>query len=239
VQAQSAAQEVRAVLELFLRGGKAMSEAIDAKAWPFVPAQDVTHAAIAPLPAFEPFEKIARLSRGCVITEKIDGTNAQIFVTEDGQRLYTGSRSRWITPQQDNYGFARWAYEHADELLKLGPGRHFGEWWGAGIQRNYGLKERRFSLFNSGRWSNAENRPACVGVVPVLYAGIFTEDAVENALWTLRACGSQAAPGFMQPEGIVVYHAASRTLFKKTLEKDHEPKGLDVATEALRGAVLA
>ena len=29
------------------------------------------------LPEFKPFEKIARLNRECVITEKIDGTNAQ------------------------------------------------------------------------------------------------------------------------------------------------------------------
>lgn len=56
---------------------------------------------------FKEFNKIARLSRECVITEKIDGTNAQICITEDGQFL-TGSRTRWITPDNDNAGFSMW-----------------------------------------------------------------------------------------------------------------------------------
>jgi hypothetical protein len=176
-------------------------------------------------PEFVPFNKIARLSRGCVITEKIDGTNAQIYIGEDGLVL-AGSRNRWITVEADNYGFARWVIEHRAELSRLGPGRHFGEWWGAGIQRRYGLTEKRFSLFNAGRWSNNPDRPACVSVVPVLYAGTFTDQAVEDAIRSLRENGSAAAPGFMRPEGVVVYHAASRTLFKKTIENDEQPKGV-------------
>jgi hypothetical protein len=48
---------------------------------------------------------------------------------------------------------------------------------------------------------------------------------VDAILERLRVGGSVAAPGFMQPEGIVIYHAASRTLFKKTIEKDEQPKG--------------
>lgn len=78
---------------------------------------------------FREFPKIARLNRECLITEKIDGTNASILITEDGQFL-TGSRTRWITPQDDNYGFSKWAHDHRDELMQLGPGHHFGEWWG-------------------------------------------------------------------------------------------------------------
>jgi hypothetical protein len=79
------------------------------------------------------------------------------------------SRSRWITPDDDNFGFAAWVEANRDELLTLGPGRHFGEWWGSGIQRGYGLPkgEKRFSLFNVSRWG--ESRPACCHVVPVLY----------------------------------------------------------------------
>lgn len=170
---------------------------------------------------FEAFPSISRLSRNCVISEKIDGTNAQVYVGEDGLVL-AGSRTRWITPEADNYGFARWVAEHADELRTLGPGRHFGEWWGAGIQRRYGMSEKRFSLFNAGRWSS--ERPACCHVVPVLYAGIFTSTAVDEALAKLAAEGSRAAPGFMDPEGVVVWVPAAKTLFKKTLKGD-EHKG--------------
>ena len=88
---------------------------------------------------FEGFPKIARLSREAIITEKIDGTNAQIYIGEDGQ-IIAGSRTRWITPDSDNFGFARWGEQHRVELAALGPGRHFGEWWGSGIQRGYGLE---------------------------------------------------------------------------------------------------
>jgi hypothetical protein len=192
---------------------------------------------------FTKFPKMARLSRECIITEKIDGTNAQIFIGEDGEFL-TGSRSRWITPESDNYGFARWAQDHKDELLKLGVGRHFGEWWGSGCQRGYNLPkgEKRFSMFNVARWClsgetpqriiTADPRiekyqevlPACCHLVPVLYRGLFTTEACESALGVLRTSGSRAAPGFMQPEGIVCFHVAANCGFKKTLEKDEQPK---------------
>lgn len=179
---------------------------------------------------FQEFRKIPRLSRQCVITEKLDGTNGQLLVTEDG-KLFAGSRSRWIlTPESDdikddNYGFARWALEHRDELIAgLGIGRHFGEWWGAGIQRKYGLKEKRFSLFNTHVWGKVGSPPACCSVVPVLYEGIFSTEKVEEWVLTLRVEGSRAVPGFMNPEGVVVYHVAAGTYFKKTLEKDEEPK---------------
>jgi hypothetical protein len=172
---------------------------------------------------FIPFPKIPRLKREVVITEKLDGTNAQVVITEDGD-LLTGSRNRWITPESDNYGFARWAQGNRDELLKLGPGQHFGEWYGQGIQRGYGLNEKRFALFNTARWGAHNEPPQCCEVVPLLYTG--TMEQVEQALESLRAYGSVAVPGFMNPEGIIVYHTAARSLFKVLLENDETPKGL-------------
>lgn len=178
---------------------------------------------------FPEFPKIARLSREIVVTEKIDGTNASVFIGEDGQFLI-GSRTRWITPADDNYGFAAWAVAHKDELMALGPGHHFGEWWGQGIQRNYSQTRKRFSLFNVSRWRDDAIRPACCDVVPTLYEGPLEDHGVmkgvRDALNRLRAEGSVAAPGFMRPEGIIVYHTASRALFKKTIEKDDQPKGI-------------
>lgn len=171
---------------------------------------------------FIEFPKMARLSRECIITEKIDGTNAQVYITEDG-KIYFGSRTRWITPDNDNYGFAAWGMEHRDELMKLGPGRHFGEWWGSGIQRKYDMKGKQFSLFNVTRWDNDE-RPSCCLVVPTLYRGVFDTAAVMECLRGLESSGSKAAPGFMQPEGIVVYHVAAGIGFKKTIDRDEEPK---------------
>ncbi len=176
-------------------------------------------------PEFVPFPKMPRLSREIIVTEKIDGTNAQIMITEDGG-FFVGSRTRWIRPGDDNFGFAAWAHENKEELLKLGPGSHFGEWYGRGIQRTYGLDERRFALFNTSRWGNPDDRPACCDVVPVLYQGMFDTNAIEDCLSSLRDYGSRAVPGFMRPEGVIVFHMAGRTGFKKTLEKDNLPKAL-------------
>src|SRR4051812_35790932 len=102
---------------------------------------------------FRSFTKIPRLSREIVVTEKIDGINGIIAIDENGE-FAVGSRSRFITSENDNAGFAKWAYANKDELLKLGVGFHYGEWWGQGIQRGYDVKEKRFSLFNVLRWSD-------------------------------------------------------------------------------------
>jgi hypothetical protein len=175
------------------------------------------------LPEFAAFASIPRLFRECIVTEKLDGTNAQVFIGDDGTIL-AGSRNRWITPEDDNYGFARWVADHAAELASMGPGAHYGEWWGQGIQRRYGLNEKRFSLFNVGRWGeggrDADKKPACCHVVPVLYRGLFTELAIRDTARALEADGSAAAPGFMDPEGIVVWHEKAQALFKYTLGDD-------------------
>lgn len=180
---------------------------------------------------FQPFKKIARLSRQVIVTEKIDGTNGVIAIGENGE-FQVGSRNRWITDdsgniQNDNAGFAQWAIKNRDSLMALGSGFHYGEWWGSGIQRGYDLPkgEKRFSLFNVSRWSDDNVRPACCGVVPVLYIGLFNTEKIDEILLELKMGGSKASPGFMRPEGVVVFHEASRCMFKKTIEKDEFHKG--------------
>lgn len=173
---------------------------------------------------FVEFPKIARFNREVIVTEKIDGTNAQILVSDDGNEIVAiGSRTKWISTEDDNKGFAGWVQKNKQELLKLGPGSHFGEWWGSNIGRTYGLKEKRFSLFNVSRWEL--DRPACCGVVPVLWRGTMEDLKVNDILAKLKAEGSVAAPGFMNPEGVVIFHVHSGTLFKKTLDKNDAAKG--------------
>ena len=174
---------------------------------------------------FHKFPSIARLLRDIIITEKIDGTNAQIYIDDD-MNVFAGSRNRYLTIEDDHLGFAKWVKDNEDDLRVLGPGRHFGEWWGQGIQRGYGLKEKRFSLFNTHKWSDPLVRPFCCHVVPLLWIGPFETEYIDHTLLKLESCGSQAAPGFMNPEGIVIYHSASNTLFKKTIKNDEIPKSL-------------
>jgi hypothetical protein len=226
---------------------------------------------------FQAWPKIPRLFRNIIVTEKIDGTNAAIQISEVDhdryQYLGTGSvmatydaqavllhvrrpdveaksylvaaqsRKRLITPDNDNFGFAKWVFENAADLVTLlGPGRHFGEWWGSGIQRGYGLQkgDKYFSLFNVSRYQHLwdpeltlpqhfdedgnELVPA-LGTVPVLYEGPFSEDEIQSCLDVLREEGSYVVAGYDRPEGVVVYHEAAGQAFKVTLENDEQPKG--------------
>ncbi|MER7922160.1 RNA ligase family protein [Streptomyces sp. NPDC096057] len=213
---------------------------------------------------FIEWPKTKRLFRNIVVTEKLDGTNSAIHITAvpeeppgeivvypgewvsvvvDGTRyvLSAQSRNRMITPGKttDNYGFAGWVYDNAADLVRiLGEGLHYGEWWGHGIQRGYGLDGKIFSLFNTERWfktgedgldsmATRAELSALAGQirsVPVLYRGTFDQDPIEAALCRLRDHGSMAAPGFMNPEGVCVYHSQSRNVFKVTLDNNDAGK---------------
>lgn len=178
------------------------------------------------LTEFRAFPKIPRLNRDVIITEKIDGTNGAVVINDDG--VFAQSRSRILSPgkSSDNFGFAAWVEENADALREaLGPGWHYGEWYGQGIQRGYGLTERRFALFDTDRYVDVRDVPQ-VDSVPVLARHTFSEHVIGQALLSLRNDGSQLVPGFMRPEGIVIWHTAGRHAYKVLLEGDDVPKGL-------------
>ncbi len=197
---------------------------------------------------FEKFRSISRLNKEVIITEKIDGTNAQVHIVQyddpmwdadehgnlshdshyviarDYDRqlyMFAGSRQQYITEGEDNFGFARWCIENADELFKFGPGRHYGEWWGQGIQRTYGLEEKRLFMFNP-KWT--DQGPTCVGTMPILARSVEDSQTpftvAKIAMKGLKEGGSVAAPGFMDPEGVVVYHTAGNHYYKVTFDFD-------------------
>ena len=158
-----------------------------------------------------------RVSRPIIITEKLDGSNGQLYIQtcaefevenpdvlvngytggimyDDNFVMRVGSRKRWLdaSKQGDHFGFFKWAEEHFAELcLDLGAGRHYGEWWGKGIQRNYGLDEKRFSLFNTSRW-DWKTKPECCHVVPKLSEHpVFDTQVVHEALNFLSSTGTK------------------------------------------------
>lgn len=147
------------------------------------------------------------------------------------------SRKRLIRPGDDNFGFAKWVWENAENLIAaLGPGRHFGEWWGNGIQRGYGLPkdEKRFSLFNVSRYRDVRFQDfglENVSVVPILFEGAFDHPVIQDLVSELREVGSYAhvSPAgerlYRFPEGVVVFHVASQDLYKVLCENDEIPKG--------------
>jgi hypothetical protein len=182
------------------------------------------------LESYPKFQKIHRWNRDIIITEKIDGTNGLIYVDSNPDiPVRAGSRNRWLSPAADNFGFAYWVEHNSEELARiLGPGHHYGEWWGSGIQRGYGLTkgERRFSLFNVHSHKDKDfSAVHGLGLVPLVYQGPNTTDRIYRALDLLRDNGSYAVP-FMNPEGIVIYHTASGVSYKITLANDDQPKTL-------------
>lgn len=205
------------------------------------------------LPEFRGMGKTPRWNREIIVTEKIDGTNAVVHVADDGT-VTAGKRTGWITPEDDNFGFAAWVADRAVLLAAyLGPGYHYGEWWGLGINRGYGLDARRFSLFHGHRYTDDRlwfvpsaledvpelagslpptpgyqpGRPRFLDEVPVLYRGPLDQAEITAAVERLRQFGSVAAGGYPNPEGVVVYHTAASRSFKITLERDDYPKSTD------------
>lgn len=201
---------------------------------------------------FTPWPKTKRLFRDIIVSEKLDGTNAGAHIERLGDvgevtipwtderpdcvrvasgvyRLTAQSRNRLIYPGKstDNAGFAAWVRDNGTALVHhLGEGLHMGEWWGQGINRGYTLTERRFSLFNTDRYGHL-GEPIDGGVlshVPVLYHGPFRESMIRCALEDLAENGSKAAPGFADPEGIVVYHTQAGLNFKVTLDNQDAGK---------------
>lgn len=172
-----------------------------------------------------------------------------VEVTREGQSdtafvIAAQSRKRLITPTilggGDNAGFAGWVLDNSVELVDLlGPGRHFGEWWGQGIQRRYDMSHKVFSLFNTHRWVKVANeRPDWLerakaihlDVVPRLYEGRFSDVAIEETLHELRTNGSLAAAkfgvSFDRPEGVIIRHRDLGGNLKAFVENDDVPKSL-------------
>jgi hypothetical protein len=155
---------------------------------------------------------------------------------EDRLYIFAASRNRWLNvgKQNDNHAFAYWVKENAPSLVMLGEGRHFGEFYGKGIQRGYGLDHKRFALFNVSKWQNKDlplvdekqkYPPSCCEVVPILYEGMFSTVAVEQIIDELTLKGSKAVPGYLNAEGVCIFHTASGHYYKKTLQNDEKHKG--------------
>ena len=139
------------------------------------------------------------------------------------------SKNRMLTTTDDNFGFAKWVQSNAVSLVQdLGEGSHFGEWWGAGIQRKYGTSFKNFSLFESrtlGDWSELpEFDTPALNVAPPLYVGEYYEGVVSECLSRLQENGSQVAPlGWPTPEGVVIKFKTGER-FKVTLDNNDRGK---------------
>lgn len=205
---------------------------------------------------FEAWPKIPRWANETMsITEKIDGTNACVVIHQLGDdfidlpdsviaevkgdnthafdtyySVQVQSRKRFITPGKDtdNAGFAGWVRDNAEALVHtLGPGRHYGEWYGRGIQRSYGLDHKRFALFNPWRYTEKElSAVENLETVPVLYEDTDDMISIDFALRRLEETGSAAVAGYCKPEGVVVHFKLSKATYKAFCWDDGRPKSV-------------
>lgn len=166
-------------------------------------------------PEFRKWPKIKRfLDVDMIVTQKLEGTNAQILFEEVEQPINdfiyrAGSRNRWLTEDKDNFGFYQWVQENAAQLYRaLGPGRHYGEWCGFGIQNSEGLDERKFFSFNPFL-EVPEDAQHLVQPVPLLYHGEFDLTVLYHILKDLKANGSKVN-GFHPVEGVIVNLSGTR-----------------------------
>lgn len=168
---------------------------------------------------FKSFDKIQQIGKAFItITQKLHGTNAQVAITDDGQ-VFAGSRTRWVTPENDNYGFATFVHANKDAFVQyLGPGRHYGEWVGPGINSGEGLTEKKFCLFDVLKNGEGRPLPPQTVFVPLLHKGAFSTEAIDLAMSDLKQNGSKLVPGFTRPEGIVVHIVGTELRFKKTFD---------------------
>ena len=221
---------------------------------------------------FKSWGSTPRFHKGLHITEKIDGTNAGVSVQGFSKGIYhefsgdvpgdakvvygtdcdylvrAQSRKRIITPDNDNFGFAKWVWENADGLANLlGYGYHYGEWYGEGIQKNpLAVQGRRWALFNTWHWGRKENLDRLVDadipgltLVPVLHDeqrdGPADYKTIPNLLvdleWGSKADGYMTLPNAHKmdfhvegPEGIIVWQRETQQRYKILLREDDKHK---------------
>jgi hypothetical protein len=84
-------------------------------------------------------------------TVKLHGSNGAIGIDDDGN-VWTQSRNRILTPEDDNAGFARFVSDLDDEVFNLMKAHGiviYGEWCGGSIQKKVALNKlpKMFVIF--------------------------------------------------------------------------------------------
>ena len=186
---------------------------------------------------FKGWGSTPRWHKGLTVTEKINGTNACVLIY-DGQ-VKAQSRKRMITPDDDNYGFAKWVYDNAGVLMDtLGYGYHYGEWFGEGIQKNpLGIEGKRFALFHATKYTEDNgyelNKVDGLETVPLLFHGQANYMTLAEVIEDLENHGSKV-PGakfvrngydhepdvYAPAEGVIVWHKETQQKYKILLEDD-------------------
>lgn len=208
---------------------------------------------------FVAWPKTPRLNKTAVtITEKLDGSNGCISfertsliggpkgddnvlalaptADQGWLAMRVQSRKRFLGDGKanDNFGFAAWAVENAEQLaVILGEGRHYGEWYGRGIQRGYGLEDRRFALFSPWRYQHVpfQNEGLALELVPTLETTTLDHLSMAISRQLEGLLHGSRVNEYPNPEGIVVNIMGVDKPFKYILDNPDTHKGALKACE--------
>lgn len=102
---------------------------------------------------------------------KLDGTNAGVQVSKDG-KIAAQSRTKIITPDDDNMGFAKWVEEHRGYFSGLAGNKHmtvFGEFCGKGIQKGTAISQLDHKVFVvfAIQYGGVDGEPSVIDINPV------------------------------------------------------------------------
>lgn len=154
---------------------------------------------------------------------KLDGTNAAVIISPNSSvnpiaapkaEVLAQSRTKIITPSDDNMGFARWVKSQEEAWSKLAQKDVeliiFGEWAGIGIQKNVAISQissKIFAvfclIFKDHKTGNVwlESDPASIKKmvygVPNVYVLPWFKQGEENFTTTIDWLGT---PEQLQPE---------------------------------------
>ena len=198
-------------------------------------------------PSFSSIERLENIY--CVISEKIDGTNGLIEIQNKANNSNTGSmivkfgsRNRYISFSDDNAGFANFFRHYEKKFKNMAkeiiassynedsqtdeiptenyPLRIYGEWFGKGIQRGYGLDDKYFMPFSSFYAEHMIKAGIPNIMMPnIMYTGKFSLEVVDNCMNCLTS-GSfhNLITNYDNPEGIVIYFPKYNFRLKQTFE---------------------
>lgn len=110
---------------------------------------------------------------------KLDGTNAGVQVAKDGT-VAAQSRTKIITPEDDNMSFAKWVESRKDYFSSLATDEHlviFGEWCGKGIQKGTAIAQldgKVFVIF-AIQYGGVNGEPSRMDINPVTIYDVLGE----------------------------------------------------------------
>lgn len=137
---------------------------------------------------------------------KLHGTNSGILVRPDGTVL-AQSRSRIITPAEDNMGFATWVEANKSVFSEINrdvPVIIYGEWCGRGIQKGVAISAIDKAIFTvfAIQFGTSESDDSSVYVDPDIIGDILADVYLPDNVYILPWEGNAVTVDFFDDNSL-------------------------------------